>query len=76
MLERETFIKDKHRDILRLLGRGTGIDTLQEAVSTQLEEIDAEIRRLDKFKTSLIFLLSKEDAEIVSYVESFRRSDK
>ncbi|MDQ1235584.1 hypothetical protein QE450_003082 [Paenibacillus sp. SORGH_AS306] len=49
---------------------------LKEAVRTQLEEIDAEIRRLDELKTSLIFLLRKEDAEIVSYVESFRRSDK
>lgn len=63
-------------DTLRLLGHGTGIETLKEAVRTQLEEIDAEIRRLDELKASLIFLLSKEDVEIVRYVESFRRKDK
>lgn len=63
-------------DILQLLGRGTGIETLKEAVRTQIEEIDAEIRRLDELKTSLIFLLSKEDAAIVSYVESFRGKGK
>lgn len=63
-------------DTLRLLGRGTGIETLKEAVRTQLEVIDKEIRRLDELKASLIFLLSKEDVEIVRYVESFRRNDK